>query len=129
MDIDDITWRLAQLASLPFQERYVIGGDAEEYVVDSELLENVHGLKFLLQQPQNRNILNNDQITALEDLFIYIEKRSGEALSSKSQEEGALLVRESDIWKTLRSKAGVALSLFGISVDQMSATEVARLSE
>lgn len=127
MNAEDITWKLAQLASLPFQERYVIGGTADEYVLDTELLENVDGLKYLVRRPENRVVVTEDQMAALEELFFYIENNSGEVLSGKSREECASLIRESTVWKELRAKAKYALQLFGISVDQMSAEDVDRL--
>ena len=129
MDADDIAWRLAQLASLPFQERYVIGGNVDEYVLDVELLENVDSLKYLVRRPEHRHVLTNDQMVALEDIFLFIENRSGEALSARSREEGALLIRESSVWKDLRAKSTYALHLFGIAIDNMSAEEIANLSE
>lgn len=124
MNADDIIWRLAQLASLRFQERYVIGGTSEEFVLDAELLENVDSLKFSLRRPENQDFLTQEQVAALEDLFSAIEESADKALSGGSREEGALLIRESQIWKSLRSKAGHALNLFGVSVEEMSAEEV-----
>jgi hypothetical protein len=127
MNIDDILWRLAQLASLPFQERYIISATESEYFLDTELLENVDGLKYLLKIEENRNLVNRDQIVALEELFSFIENSSGEALSAGSREEGALIIREGAVWKSLREKASYALSLFDFSVEKMTAEEVNNL--
>jgi hypothetical protein len=129
MNIEDIVWRLAQLASLPFQERYVIQADSEGYLLDSELLENVDSLKFLLRRSEHKHLVTNDQLSALEDLFLCIEKESGDALSANSREQGAFLIRESDVWKELRQKATYALTLFGVAIEKMSAEQVASLSE
>lgn len=129
MNADDITWRLAQLASLSFQERYVIGGNVDEYVLDAELIENVDGLKHLVRTPKSRNALTKDQMAALEDLFLCIENRSGEALSAESREEGVALIREGEVWKDLRAKAAYALFLFGMAIDHMTAEEIANLAE
>lgn len=128
MDTNDIIWRLAQLASLPFQERYVIDGTVDEYVLDTELLENVDGLKYQIRRPENINILNAEQSRALEDLIAYIENHSDQALSGKSREECALLIRESNVWRDMRNMANNALQTFGICVDLMSASEIDQLA-
>ena len=127
--IDDIVWRLAQLASLPFQERYVIGGTSVEYVLDVELLENVDGLKYVIEKSEHRATLNRKQLAELEELFVLIENSSGEALSAVDRAEAATRIRESEVWKTLREKATSALRSFGISVDALTAEEVDKLSE
>lgn len=128
MNSEDITWRLAQLSSLPFQERYVISGAADEYVLDTELLENVDGLKYRVRRPEERENFTNAQIAALEDLFDYIEAHSGEALSGKSREEAATLIRGSDIWNEMRAKAASALDAFGVSA-HLTVEEIDRMSE
>ncbi|MBR1221012.1 hypothetical protein JQ557_23645 [Bradyrhizobium sp. U87765 SZCCT0131] len=128
MNTGDITWRLAQLSSLPFQERYGIAGTPNEYVVDVELLENVDSLKYIVRRPENEAVLTDAQRGALEDLFAYIEVYSGDALSAQSRDEAIVLIRESVIWKALRSKAATALQLFGLSAE-MSIEEIDRLSE
>jgi len=128
MNINDVTWRLAQLSSLPFQERYVIGGTPNEYVVDVELLENVDGLKYIVRRPENEGILTEAQRGALEELFAHVEMHSGDALSARSRDEATILIRENEIWKTLRAKAASALQLFGLS-PEMSIEEINRLSK
>jgi hypothetical protein len=127
MNIDDITWRLAQLASLPFQERYVICSTADEYVLDTELLENIDGLKHTVRSFENEEVLTNAQKDALEHLFVFIETYSSEVLSAKSRDEVAVLIRESSIWKTLRGKAAAALVSFGLSAE-MTLEEIDQLS-
>ncbi len=129
MEISDIVWRLASLASLPYQERYVLAGTVDKYIIEAELLEDVIGLKFLLEHPGNRTSVNNDQMAALEDLFFYIEANSGEALAgAPTKAEMEALIRESEVWKTLRTKAATALKAFGLPTD-MSVEEVERLAE
>lgn len=129
MNAEDIIWRLAQLASLPYQERYVIGGTKDEYVLAVDLLENVDSLKYLICRSDDQSLLNADQSAALKNLFAYIEQNSGEALAGRSPEEGAKRIRESDVWKTLRAKAAAALKLFGVCIGRMSAEEVDKLAD
>lgn len=128
MDTRDITWRLAQLASLAFQERYVIGGTKDKHVLDVELLEDVDALQYMLRLQANVPPLTDDQRAALEDLFSYIDANSEEALSAQTRQEAAALIRESDIWITLRTKAAFALTLFGLSPD-MPISEIERLTQ
>lgn len=112
MNIDNMTWRLAQLASLPFRERYVIGGTSDEYFLGVELLKDVDALQYIARRPENEAALTDAQRGALEDLFAYIEAHSGDALSAQSRDEQAIMIRESAIWKTLRAKAAAALQCF-----------------
>ena len=127
MKIKDIIWRLAQLASLPFQERYVIEGTTDEYILDTELLENVDGLKYLIRRSEEKVQFDNAQITMLEDLFAYIEVHSGEALAAKSREDAAVLIRGSEVWNEMRAKAASALEAFGVSAD-LTVVEIDRMS-
>lgn len=120
--------RLARLSSLPYQELYVIGGTAAEYVLDVELLEDVDGLKYQVRRPEERAQFTNAQLTTLEDLFDYIEANSGEALSGESREHAAVLIRGSDIWSEMRAKAASALEAFGVSAD-LSVAEIDRMSK
>lgn len=128
MNSDDVIWRLAQLASLPYQERYVIEGNPSEYVLDSELLENVDGLKFYFQRPENQGVLASAQAEAINQLISYIEAHSNEALSGDSRAARSLLIRESEVWATLRRLASLALSHFGVAIDELSIEDIDRLS-
>lgn len=119
MNLQLITRPLAELASLSFQERYVIDGTIDRHVLDVELLENVEGLQSLVRQPEHQAELDEAQRSALEDLFSYLEAHSGEALAASSREESATLIRESQVWSTLRAKAAAALRAFGTSPDLM----------
>lgn len=119
---------MARLSSLSYQERYVIAGTADEYVVDVELLEDVDGLKYQVRRPEGRAQFTNAQLATLEDLFDYIEAHSGEALSGKSREDAAVLIRESDVWSEMRAKAASALAAFGVSAD-LTVAEIDRMSE
>ena len=127
MNSRDIVWRLAQLASLPFQERYVINGNKEEYVLYNELLENVDSIKYLISTSRGDD-LSGRQVETLQQLFACIDAYSGEALEASSPQEGAALIRSSQIWKILRTKAEVALEAFGFS-SKMSVDEINQLSE
>lgn len=129
MNSDDIVWRLAQLASLPYQERYVINGSPSEYVLDSELLENVDGLKFYFRRPENEGTLLSAQAEAINHVISYIEAHSSEALSGDSREERSVLIRESEVWTTLRRLAAHALCQFGVAVDKLSIEDIDRLSD
>ena len=113
MTIDDILWRLAQLASLQFQERFVIAGTKDEYVLDVELLEDVDAIQYMLERSDPPVPLNEEQVASLADLITYIRKQSAEALRDQSRLDAANHIRNSEIWMTLRQKAANSLSSFG----------------
>ncbi len=129
MIANDIIWRLAQLASLPYQERYIISATADEYILAVELLENVQGLRYLVLRPEHQGLTDNNQLSSLVDLIQYIEVVSGEALSEKSPEENVTLIRDSSVWKTLRAKAAETLWLFGIDINELTTEKIDMLSE
>lgn len=129
MIVNVIVSKLARLASLPFQERWVIGGNIDEYVRDDELLEDVDSLQYLLALPENRVAVSDVQMAALSDLISCISANSGEALAANSREEAADLMRHSVIWNTLRTKAANTLELFGMSISNLSVDDIDRMSE
>jgi hypothetical protein len=127
--IDDIIWRVAQIASLAYQERYLtVGATRDEYIREDELLEFVDSIKYRVRLPENEAALTAAQRGALEDLWAYLDAYGEDALSvfsTGSVEEQAILFRESVIWKTLRAKAGSILQLFGLPAE-MSIAEINR---
>lgn len=126
-DNDNIAWRLAQLASLTYQERYVIGGTKDEYLLDTELIENVDAIRYMLERGGASPTMSDEQATSLQDLLAYVAAHSEEALSAKSREEQTSMIRDSKVWRTLRSKAAVALASFGYATD-MSIEEIDAIS-
>ncbi len=129
MDTQDITWRLANLASLPYQERYVINGTIEEYLVDVDLIENVDSLKFLIWRPEHRHLINKEQEEALNQLFAFIDANYTAAISAPSRDAGVEAMRSGPVWTEMRALSAQALALFGLSVDDMSIDDIDRLSE
>jgi hypothetical protein len=128
MTINDIIVPLARLASLSFQERYVIGGTAEEYFIPEELLEDVDSFRFRIDRPENWNLLDVAQRAALEDLCRYIDEHSGEALEVETREAFAHELRHGVVWTELRRRASAILALFGASPDP-TADDVNRMTQ
>ncbi len=86
---------MAPPSSLPFQERYVIGGKTDQYVLDTELLENVDGLGPLLENPANGHVLDDMQSAKLAELVECVRENSGAALSAGSRDSAAIHIRRS----------------------------------
>jgi len=128
MNTADVIWRVAQLSSLPFQERYVIGGTSDEYIIPEELFENVEVLKYSLSKPSECADFTASQLTCLKALIDYIETVSGEALSGNSREDTVFLIRRSNVWNEMRSKAAFTLNAFGVSAE-LTVEEIDRMSE
>jgi hypothetical protein len=117
IDFDDIVWRLACLASLPYQERYVLNGTTDEYVVDHELIDDVDALKFRIRRPENATVLDPNQRVAVEELLSAIER-------TEVRDD----IREDAGWSALRLSAAAALKTFGMNVEEMSVEDVERLA-
>lgn len=126
LTLDDVVWRLAQLASLPFQERYCVNGTANEYFLDHELLQDVDVLEVLIDRPENSDVLNVDQQQAVRRLLDIVAEKADSALPSQRDRS---FVRDSRVWCELRDAAELALKPFGISAANMSAEEINRLNE
>ena len=108
MDKSDIVWRLACLASLPYQERYVIGGTVDEYATSSDLLADVEALRDLIHRPEHARVTNAEQLGLLDDLIAYIDAQAHEELGSIPQEK-LVAFYEGRASEAIRSRLRVVL--------------------
>jgi hypothetical protein len=115
---------LARLASLPYQQRYIIGGTVETYVLPEELVEDVDGLILRSKYPDNIVLFTGAQMAALDALSSLIDEISGEALSFSLSADVAEKIRSSPIWAELRLRAAIALELFGAVIDTLSVEDI-----
>jgi hypothetical protein len=114
MKVEDIRICLAPLASLSYQERWINGGDKDRYVLASEMLEDLFRVQEQLRIPGFfQGEITIAQRAHLDGLFDYMNQHVDEALAGRSQTEQAQLIRDSEVWRTMRERAADALRVFG----------------
>jgi hypothetical protein len=117
MTRSDILWRIAQMASWPFQERFVIHGTADEYVLDTEIVENVDAIRYALDRGDSGLSLTSDERKALDHLLAAVRAYGSDALTNEQGKDGALKMKDGSAWRKLRATASDALAAFGVSRD------------
>ena len=106
---------LAYLASEKAQERYIVGGTKEEYIVPDDLLEDlitqVEFFKFRnesLRMERLRSKLGEDGLKKLESLLAYIDEHET-FLERYTNQDLAELVRSDVVWLDIRYRAAQIL--------------------
>lgn len=124
---EDIIWRVANLASWKLQERYIIHGTKDEYLLPNDLLESIGTLQDRIDRSENKDVLTHTQKSALEHLIAYVDANAEEALAPKTREEFLVHLR-GECWNQLRHKANEVLKLFGMDAPTMTLEEIEALS-
>jgi len=118
---------LARLASLPYQEAFIVNGTTEEYVTPEDVIDeasNVCGMAYKGEQ-----LLNESQKEAINRLIEALNVRGRELWSDPLPIEPSALVHSDENWIALRSSARNALIAFGIDVDALPAERIDSLGE
>lgn len=123
MGSDFIISKVAAQASLPYQERWIIGGTRDGYILADDVLEGVSSLGDCIDQ----EALSVGQSAALHDLIDFVGRRGAEALSAQTPEDQRRLVLGSEVWKTMREKAALVLSTYNVTIETMSLAEASEL--
>lgn len=130
LTLEDVVWRLASLASFPYQERYVLNGTKDEYLVPEDIINDVDALRFWMHQPENQPLLSKDQFASLSSLLAAIEQTDDDKLglsASVSRLDFLAIFRTGDGWQLLRSKAAESLASFGFDIESMSIADIERI--
>lgn len=120
----DLFNNIATLASMEFQERYVIGGTAEEYLSIDNLVHDFLSSAEWAKHEANRGKFLPSHLAAIEELYSFLVAVCDEALNAKSFEEVGPLVRDKPVWAEIRAKAASTLSLLGISITDVPVEEL-----
>ncbi|MEM8918714.1 MAG: hypothetical protein AAGE37_07615 [Pseudomonadota bacterium] len=108
--LNELFSNLATLASLEYQERYVIGGTEQEHVAIDDLIDD-----FLASVDwMNTQIMSESDRNALNDFAQFLDKNRDGALAAKSFAEVKPLMRNSQIWMDIRLRASEAMSLLDL---------------
>lgn len=109
---------LARLASLKYQEAYIVNGTATEYVSIEDMLEDVTSLCATSQQ--RKAIFTEIQLECLRKLGDEIIKLSPFFFDVDSRK----LIFENENWAFLRNLAAECLALFDIHINHIRLEDI-----
>jgi len=121
LEVEDVIWRLAQLASAAFQDRYVVNGSVDSYFRDDELLQDIDALEFRLFRPENANLLDEQQMAAVQKVLGEVRGFDWPAWQGSRSHHTVLTY---PAWIQLRLAANHALNTFGLDAERMTASDV-----
>ncbi len=108
---------LARLASIRYQEEYVIGGTSDEYAVPEDIIEEVASLCKMATRDQHRSTFSSAELARLDDLGKAIVENGKTIFSPHSNLDANSLIYHCQEWAELRRGAANCLTEFGINVD------------
>jgi len=120
---DEIYWRVGSISSLPFQEKYVIGGTKDCYIREDELINDVYELEKMIRIRPVRDWIYENQIEVSTEQRLALRKlleRLDQIVSDQtnrgetSRETWANWIRNDPAWISLRRSALYVLKCFDI---------------
>ncbi len=126
LTVNQVVGRVAPLASLPYQVRWIVHGNKDEFLLANELIEDVSSLRYLIDRPQNASVLTHDQLAAVRSLVSSMDKLCPKLPAWQSHAETAGISTD-PVWEALRAEANTALKSFGLDVDRLSIEDIDRL--
>lgn len=126
---DELAWHdlfnnIATLASMEYQERYVIGGTAAEFLAIDDLVHDFLGSAEWAKHPANSHKFVSAHLEAIDDLYNFLRSVCREALDAKSHAEVGPLMREQPVWDEIRNRSTTTLSLLGVSIAHIPVEEL-----
>ena len=116
-----ISKRLAPLASLAAQRRYIVQATRDEYLVPEELLKDAHDvIRLVRTMPAARDALSASAVQTILDLDGMLDAADGAAQSAQSTEQ---LVERDAAWRAVREHVTRCLDMVGFDLAEWEKTE------
>jgi hypothetical protein len=116
-----ISKRLAPLASLAAQRRFIVQGTRDEYLVPSDLLNDaVDVVRQVRTVPAVRDALPASAVQAFLDLDRLLDAADGAAQHSQSNEQ---LIEHDAAWRAVRKHVARCLDMMGFDLAEWEKTE------
>ena len=116
-----ISKRLAPLASLAAQRRYIVQATRDEYLVPEELLNDADDVvKQVRTMPAVRDALPTSAVQAFLDLDGLLDAADSAAQSAQSSEQ---LVERDAAWRAVREHVARCLDMVGFDLAEWEKTE------
>ena len=115
---------LTRLASVPYQDAYIVGGTTDSYALPEDIVEEVASLCTLADKDQYGNQFDPRQQSALTALLETI-RSNGPAIFARGKSPSAKdLIHSNQRWAAMRSEAGRCLLAFGIDIAKVLPQEI-----
>ena len=132
-DHASVVLAIATLASREMQVRYVAEGDASEYLLANEILQDAVSSKYWIDDPRHAGFLTENERAALDDVLTAIDRNIDAALAPETFEAMGEAIRNGAAWKALRAEASRACIVYGLpahpSIADCEALEEAALKD
>jgi hypothetical protein len=116
-----ISKRLAPLASLAVQRRYIVHGTRDEYLVPSQLLNDAEDvIRQVRTMPAARDSLSADAVQVVLDLDGLLHAAEHSVETARTGEE---LVERDVAWIAVREHVARCLDVLGFDLRQWERTE------
>ena len=116
-----VSKRLAPLASLAAQRRYIVHATRDEYLVPEELLHDADDvIRQVRTMPAVRDALPVSAVQAFLDLDGLLDAADGAAQSAQSSEQ---LVEHDAAWRAVREHVARCLDMVGFDLAEWEKTE------
>jgi hypothetical protein len=116
-----ISKRLAPLASLAAQRRYIVQATRDEYLVPEELLNDADDvIRQVRTMPAVRDALPASAVQAILELDDLLDAADGAARHTQSNEQ---LVEHDAAWRAVREHVARCLDLVGFDLAEWETTE------
>ena len=115
---------LARLASVKYQETYILNATQDEYALPEDIVEDVASLCALAGQDHYRSSFTDVQLSMLNKMVEAIKEHAKPLFSGSGRLEANTLIHENRDWMTLRKKADECLVVFGINVKNLTPEKI-----
>lgn len=110
---------LARLASLLYQQRFIIGGTRDEYVLPDQLLgEVISYMNTMLSNSRLTRAFNEKQLEKLTDLLQELERLSGQVPFDDESISNEELILRNQYWIDVRNLASGFLEKNGFDLKE-----------
>ncbi len=115
---------LARLASVKYQEMYILGATRDNYALPEDIVEDVASLCSLANRDQYRSKFTVEQLFMLNKMAEAVRKHGKPLFGGSVRLDASALIHRSEDWVTLRQVASECLAVFGTSVNGMTPEEI-----
>lgn len=110
---------LARLASVEYQDAYILRATQDVYVLPEDIVEDVSSLCGLANRPQYQSKFTAEQLSLLDGMVETVKRHGAPLFAGSSGLDADTLIRESKDWALLRQAASECLVAFGINVESL----------
>lgn len=115
---------LARLASIEYQEAYIVRATADEYTLPEDLVEDVASLCALATRNQYSDKFSADELSKLSEMSELIRKYGKSLFDESTRMDVRALIYKSKNWAALRNGAVQCLSVFRVEILNLTPKQI-----